>query len=66
VRAVVSASGAARVQETNAYRHPVTGGWRMTVRVLRTDMAKPVELRAFLKLGSEVLSETWSYAISPE
>ena len=66
VRAVVSATGAARVQETNAYRHPVTGGWRMTVRVQRTDMAKPVELRAFLKLGSEVLSETWSYAISPE
>jgi glucans biosynthesis protein len=66
VQAVVSATGAARIQETNAYRHPVTRGWRMTVRVLRTDMAKPVELRAFLKLGTEVLSETWSYAISPE
>jgi glucans biosynthesis protein len=66
VQAVVSATGGARIQETNAYRHPVTGGWRMTVRVQRTDMAKPMELRAFLKLGSQVLSETWSYAIPPE
>jgi glucans biosynthesis protein len=66
VQAVVSVAGGARVQETNAFRHPVTGGWRATVRVARTDAAKPVELRAFLKLGSQVLSETWSYAIPPE
>jgi len=36
------------------------------VRFKRDSAAKPVELRAFLKLGSDVLSETWSYALSPE
>jgi periplasmic glucans biosynthesis protein len=36
------------------------------VRFRRLDRAKPVELRAHLHRGSEVLSETWSYILPPD
>jgi glucans biosynthesis protein len=65
VRAVVSVGANARLHESNSYRHPVTGGWRVTVRLERIDARRPVELRAFLKLGNDILSETWSYVIPP-
>jgi glucans biosynthesis protein len=52
--------------EVNAYRHPYTGGWRMTLRLQRLARTQPVELRAFLRLGTQVLSETWSHAIPPQ
>jgi glucans biosynthesis protein len=65
VQAVVNATGA-QVKETNVYRVGTTGAWRMTVKFKRDSAAKPVELRAFLKLGSDVLSETWSYALPPD
>jgi glucans biosynthesis protein len=65
VQAVVSAAGA-QVRATNVYRHAASGGWRMTVRLKRTERAQPAELRAFLKLGPDILSETWSYALPPE
>ena len=42
--------------------HPneVRGGWRMVLQARRTDKDKPMELRAHLKRGKEILSETWS------
>ena len=45
--------------------HPndVTGGWRLVVQAKRTDKDKPMELRAYLRRGNEVLSETWSYIV---
>jgi periplasmic glucans biosynthesis protein len=52
--------------ERNAYRNGVTGGWRLTVRIRRHDANKPLELRAHLNGGSEVLSETWSHIVPPE
>jgi periplasmic glucans biosynthesis protein len=47
--------------------HPneVRGGWRMVVQARRADKDKPLELRAHLRRGSEVLSETWSYIVPP-
>lgn len=48
-----------------AYRNDVTGGWRVTLRVRRVDDGKPVELRAFLRNGTNILSETWSYILPP-
>jgi glucans biosynthesis protein len=55
-----------QVMERNAYRNAVTGGWRLTVRLRRHDDNKPLELRAHLSSGSDVLSETWSHIIPPE
>lgn len=47
------------------HRNDATGGWRMVVQARRTDKEKPLELRAFLRRDTEVLSETWSYIVPP-
>ena len=54
------------VLERHVRRNDATGGWRFVVRVRRVDAGKPVELRAHLKRGNEVLSETWSYILPPD
>jgi glucans biosynthesis protein len=54
------------VLERHTRRNEVTGGWRFVVRLRRVDGGKPVELRAQLKNGNEVLSETWSYVLPPD
>jgi glucans biosynthesis protein len=56
----------AEVLERRTQRNGITGGWRFMVRFRRLDRAKPVELRAHLHRGSEVLSETWSYILPPD
>ncbi|HXL76489.1 MAG TPA: glucan biosynthesis protein, partial [Burkholderiales bacterium] len=53
------------IVEREVYRHDVTGGWRMALRVRRLDEGKPVELRGFLRSGNQTLSETWSYLLPP-
>ncbi len=63
---VVDIGGNAQLRERNLFRNPVSGAWRMTVRVKRTDIAKPVELRAQIKQANQVLTETWSYIVPPE
>jgi periplasmic glucans biosynthesis protein len=60
----VDANG--EVLERRTDRNGITGGWRFVVRFRRLDRAKPVELRAHLHRGSEVLSETWSYILPPD
>ena len=66
VEAVVSAGASGRIAETNAYRNPATGAWRMTLRVERLESTQPIELRAFLRTGSHALTETWTSVIQPE
>jgi glucans biosynthesis protein len=55
-----------KIVEVNAIRNDMTGGWRMTVRLRRVDEKKPVELRGYLKLNNDTLSETWSYILPPD
>jgi glucans biosynthesis protein len=55
-----------QIVERHLRRNEVTGGWRVVVRVRRNDASKPVELRAHLNSGKEVLSETWSYILPPD
>ena len=63
----VTSGDNARVLLSNAYRHPlVDQGWRATLKVQRLDKKQPMELRAFLACGDDVLTETWSYALPPE
>lgn len=66
VSAVVNAVAGGEVRHVNVYRHPVNGAWRMTVGVHRTDSSRAVELRGYLKLGTDVLTETWSHVMAPE
>jgi periplasmic glucans biosynthesis protein len=56
----------AEVLERQLRHNEATGGWRFVVRVRRVDAGKPVELRAHLATGNEVLSETWSYILPPD
>ncbi|KNZ30673.1 MAG: glucan biosynthesis protein D [Methylibium sp. NZG] len=66
VQAVVTADANGQLLESNAYRHPVTGGWRMTLHVQRLDVTRPLELRAFLKSASNALTETWTTLIQAD
>jgi glucans biosynthesis protein len=60
VKAVVSAPSNGEILETNAYYVEATGAWRMYVLVKQLDAKQPVELRAYLQNGENVLTETWS------
>ncbi|MEW6441769.1 MAG: glucan biosynthesis protein G [bacterium] len=75
VEGVVSVGPGATLAEQQVYKNVVTGGWRAVFQI-RPDVdpitpvsqAAPerrsaVEMRAFLKKGDEVLTETWTYGI---
>jgi glucans biosynthesis protein len=66
VDAVLWVDANGQVLERQLTRNKVTGGWRFVVRLRRVDAGKPVELRAHLGRGNEVLSETWSYVLPPD
>ncbi|MCE9666570.1 glucan biosynthesis protein [Myxococcus stipitatus] len=64
VEAVITAASG-QVLRPTVTRHEPSGGWRATFELLPTTPAAPTELRAFLKRGSETLTETWSYLWIP-
>ena len=64
--AFVELGGNGQLREKNLFLNPVTGAWRMTVRVKREDAAKPIELRGQIREGGRTLTETWSYIVPPE
>jgi glucans biosynthesis protein len=66
VEVVASANDNVRALRALAYPNEARGGWRVTIDLERIDPARPVELRAFLRHGARVLSETWAYALPPE
>lgn len=51
----------AELLEHRAYRHDVTGGWRVVLHVRRREKDEPVEVRAVLRGADGPVSETWSY-----
>nr|WP_244224782.1 glucan biosynthesis protein [Corallococcus sicarius] len=63
VEAVVTASRG-QVLHPRAEAHAITGGYRAAFELL-PDGEGPIELRCFLKRGSETLTETWSYLWIP-
>ena len=50
----------AELLEQQVIKNPINGGWRLVFQVKPPD-DEPVELRAFLRHGGDVLTETWSY-----
>ena len=66
VRAVASSDANGRIEQQLAYFNPGTRTWRMTLRVRRLDAARPVELRAFLQHGNDIVSETWTNIVLPD
>jgi glucans biosynthesis protein len=61
---VTATSG--RVLEQHVERNPFTKGWRASFEVVADQNASDIELRAFLRGGGEVLTETWSYLWQPK
>ena len=59
VEAVVSAS-TGQIENVVVHKNPQTNGWRLSFELLPQGDASS-ELRGFLKLGNDVLTETWSY-----
>ena len=58
LEAIVEVGANAQLRERNLFRNPVSGAWRMTVRVKRSDASKPIELRAFARLANAPPSAT--------
>ena len=54
----------AQLIEQQVLRNPATGGWRLVFQLSPPD-GDPIELRAFLRHGPDVLTETWSYLMRP-
>jgi glucans biosynthesis protein len=63
VEGVVSSDAGVEMLRRHTYRNEVTGGWRMALEMRRVDNSKPAELRAFLRLDNNQVSETWSYIL---
>ncbi len=66
VKAVASTNANGEVTEVNAYPNPVTGGWRMAVRIKQLRPGQSTELRGFLQTKQQVLTETWSLILPPQ
>ena len=45
------------------HRNDATGGWRMVLQMRTQDKEKPIEVRALLRNGKEVMGETWNYIV---
>ena len=74
--AVVTVEPRGKLIEQQLYKNSATGGWRLAFQISFEDASplekvlpairRPVvELRAFLKLGDNALTETWSYPYQP-
>ena len=59
VEPVITASEG-KIARTSVRRLPGSAGWRLAFD-FRPQGSRPQELRAFLKRGAEVLTETWSF-----
>ncbi|HUN24754.1 MAG TPA: glucan biosynthesis protein [Steroidobacteraceae bacterium] len=62
VQAAVSASGG-RVDLVSVTRIAATGAWRVTFRVMPYKPKEAVDLRCYLTLYGEALTETWTYQL---
>jgi len=75
VAAVVSVDSNAKLVEKQVYKNSVNGGWRLVFQIkteeqqgmdrMLSQKRPPIELRAYLKEGNNVLTETWSYTYLP-
>jgi glucans biosynthesis protein len=65
VEAVVTVDAAAAPHHVTVQRNRFNGSWRVAFLVRPPSEPRPVELRCFLRLGGEALSETWSHLWQP-
>jgi glucans biosynthesis protein len=65
LQAAVSSDENGDIVDASIRPNKTTGGQRLTLKVKVKDNEKPVELRAALRNGETVLTETWSYQVPP-
>ena len=77
IQGVVTLDGNAVLEEQQIQKISDTGGWRLVFQVRlerkgtlervlpETKDVRPIEMRAFLRQGDTVLTETWSYVYRP-
>ena len=65
VKAIVTGVANVDIVSTNVYRNDANGTWRLALRFKQRKADEPVELRAFLQHGNDILSETWTHVIPP-
>jgi periplasmic glucans biosynthesis protein len=73
--AVITASEGVNLVEQQLQKNAVTGGWRLvfqihspkegTLEKMLPDKRGPINLWAFLRMGQDILTETWSYSFQP-
>jgi glucans biosynthesis protein len=64
LKAVITVAEEGKLLQQSAFKNVVTGGWRLAFQVT-APKDKPIEIRAFLQNGKDVLTETWSYLLPP-
>lgn len=64
VLTVASGPETGEIVEHHVVKNPVNQTWRLGFQ-LRILGERPIDLRAFLRRGSDVLTETWSYTYLP-
>jgi periplasmic glucans biosynthesis protein len=62
VKAVVTLGQNGQLMQQNVARNAVTGSWRLAFQV-KPEKGKPLEMRAYLQSGKDILTETWSYQL---
>ena len=62
VKATITANGG-RADLVTVQRLPENGVWRVTFRVISSKPKQPVDLRCYLTLYGEALTETWTYQL---
>ena len=65
IEAVTSVEGGAAITEEVVQKNPVDKSWRVSLKIQIQDKNRPIELRCFLKEGNHILTETWSYLLTP-
>ena len=62
--AVAGGDEVAEIRDQHVVANPHVKGWRLSFQIV-PKKREPIELRAYLDRGGEVLTETWSSAIVP-
>ncbi|MFH1499831.1 MAG: glucan biosynthesis protein [Verrucomicrobiota bacterium] len=63
--AELSAGDTARIVTRHLQHNPHDDSWRLSFLIESDQPGRPVELRAYLRSGDDVLTETWSYRWIP-
>jgi glucans biosynthesis protein len=62
---LVTVNGGGKLNHSSLQKNPINQTWRVAFTVKPDGSGKPVELRCFLRRGTDALTETWSYLWQP-